>query len=252
MSTATQGRFAAGAVALVTGATRGIGRGIAERLAREGVKVIGTATSDSGAAQISDYLAASGGTGRVLDVRDPAAVDALVASIGKEFGPIGILVNNAGVTRDTLLLRMKDADWADVIETDLSSVFRLSRAVVPGMMKARSGRIISIGSVVGTMGNGGQTNYAAAKAGLIGFSKSLAREIGSRGVTVNVVAPGFIDTDMTKGLKDEQRAALIEQVAIKRLGAVDDIAAAVAFLASSDAAYVTGETLHVNGGMYMI
>ncbi|MCX7061812.1 MAG: 3-oxoacyl-ACP reductase FabG [Nevskia sp.] len=252
MSTATQGRFAAGAVALVTGATRGIGRGIAERLAREGVKVIGTATSDSGAAQISDYLAASGGTGRVLDVRDPAAVDALVASIGKEFGPIGILVNNAGVTRDTLLLRMKDADWADVIETDLSSVFRLSRAVVPGMMKARSGRIISIGSVVGTMGNGGQTNYAAAKAGLIGFSKSLAREIGSRGVTVNVVAPGFIDTDMTKGLKDEQRAALIEQVAIKRLGAVDDIAAAVAFLASADAAYVTGETLHVNGGMYMI
>jgi len=252
MSTATQGRFAAGAVALVTGATRGIGRGIAERLAREGVKVIGTATSDSGAAQISNYLAASGGTGRVLDVRDPAAVDALVAGIGKEFGPIGILVNNAGVTRDTLLLRMKDADWADVIETDLSSVFRLSRAVVPGMMKARSGRIISIGSVVGTMGNGGQTNYAAAKAGLIGFSKSLAREIGSRGVTVNVVAPGFIDTDMTKGLKDEQRAALIEQVAIKRLGAVDDIAAAVAFLASADAAYVTGETLHVNGGMYMI
>ena len=252
MSTATQGRFAAGAVALVTGATRGIGRGIAERLAREGVKVIGTATSDSGAAQISDYLAVSGGTGRVLDVRDPAAVDALVASVGKEFGPIGILVNNAGVTRDTLLLRMKDADWADVIETDLSSVFRLSRAVVPGMMKARSGRIISIGSVVGTMGNGGQTNYAAAKAGLIGFSKSLAREIGSRGVTVNVVAPGFVDTDMTKGLKDEQRAALIEQVAIKRLGAVDDIAAAVAFLASADAAYVTGETLHVNGGMYMI
>lgn len=252
MSTAHPGRFSAGAVALVTGATRGIGRGIAERLAREGVKVIGTATSDSGAAQITEYLAGSGGVGRVLDVRDPAAVDALVGSVAKEFGPIGILVNNAGVTRDTLLLRMKDADWADVIETDLSSVFRLSRAVVPGMMKARSGRIISIGSVVGTMGNGGQTNYAAAKAGLIGFSKSLAREIGSRGVTVNVVAPGFIDTDMTKGLKDEQRAALIEQVAIKRLGAVDDIAAAVAFLASNDAAYVTGETLHVNGGMYMI
>lgn len=252
MSNTNPGRFAAGAVALVTGATRGIGRGIAERLAREGVKVIGTATSESGAAQISEYLAASGGVGRMLDVRDPAAVDALVGSVSKEFGPIGILVNNAGVTRDTLLLRMKDSDWADVIETDLSSVFRLSRAVVPGMMKARSGRIISIGSVVGTMGNGGQTNYAAAKAGLIGFSKSLAREIGSRGVTVNVVAPGFIDTDMTKGLKDEQRAALIEQVAIKRLGAVDDIAAAVAFLASTDAAYVTGETLHVNGGMYMI
>ncbi|MBA4286121.1 MAG: 3-oxoacyl-ACP reductase [Xanthomonadaceae bacterium] len=252
MSNTNPGRFAAGAVALVTGATRGIGRGIAERLAREGVKVIGTATSESGAAQISEYLAASGGVGRMLDVRDPAAVDTLVGSVSKEFGPIGILVNNAGVTRDTLLLRMKDSDWADVIETDLSSVFRLSRAVVPGMMKARSGRIISIGSVVGTMGNGGQTNYAAAKAGLIGFSKSLAREIGSRGVTVNVVAPGFIDTDMTKGLKDEQRAALIEQVAIKRLGAVDDIAAAVAFLASTDAAYVTGETLHVNGGMYMI
>lgn len=252
MSNPIPGRFAAGAVALVTGATRGIGRGIAERLAREGVKVIGTATSESGAAQIDDYLAASGGVGRVLDVRDPAAVDALVGSVAKAFGTIGILVNNAGVTRDTLLLRMKDADWADVIETDLSSVFRLSRAVVPGMMKARAGRIISIGSVVGTMGNGGQTNYAAAKAGLIGFSKSLAREIGSRGITVNVVAPGFIDTDMTKGLKDDQRAALIEQVAIKRLGAVDDIAAAVAFLASSDAAYVTGETLHVNGGMYMI
>ena len=252
MSNPIPGRFAAGAVALVTGATRGIGRGIAERLAREGVKVIGTATSESGAAQIGEYLAASGGVGRVLDVRDPAAVDALVGSVAKEFGPVGILVNNAGVTRDTLLLRMKDADWADVIETDLSSVFRLSRAVVPGMMKARSGRIISIGSVVGSMGNGGQANYAAAKAGLIGFSKSLAREIGSRGITVNVVAPGFIDTDMTKGLKDEQRASLIEQVAIKRLGAVDDIAAAVAYLASTDAAYVTGETLHVNGGMYMI
>lgn len=252
MTTSTPGRFADGAVALVTGATRGIGRAIAERLAREGVRVIGTATSASGAAQIGEYLAASGGVGRVLDVRDAAAVTDLVGAIAKEFGSIGILVNNAGVTRDTLLLRMKDADWADVIETDLSSVFRLSRAVVPGMMKARTGRIISIGSVVGTMGNGGQTNYAAAKAGLIGFSKSLAREIGSRGITVNVVAPGFIDTDMTKGLKDDQRAALIEQVAIRRLGAVDDIAAAVAFLASADAAYVTGETLHVNGGMYMI
>ena len=252
MSTPNSGRFAAGTVALVTGASRGIGRAIAERLAREGVKVIGTATSEAGAAAIGEYLAAHGGTGRVLDVRDPAAVDALAGSVAKEFGTIGILVNNAGVTRDTLLLRMKDADWADVIETDLSSVFRLSRAVVPGMMKARAGRIISIGSVVGTMGNGGQVNYAAAKAGLVGFSKSLAREIGSRGITVNVVAPGFIDTDMTKSLKDEQRSALIEQVAVRRLGAVDDIAAAVAFLASSDAAYVTGETLHVNGGMYMI
>jgi 3-oxoacyl-[acyl-carrier protein] reductase len=252
MSTPNSGRFAAGTVALVTGASRGIGRAIAERLAREGVKVIGTATSEAGAAAIGEYLGAHGGAGRVLDVRDPAAVDALAGSVAKEFGTIGILVNNAGVTRDTLLLRMKDADWADVIETDLSSVFRLSRAVVPGMMKARAGRIISIGSVVGTMGNGGQVNYAAAKAGLVGFSKSLAREIGSRGITVNVVAPGFIDTDMTKSLKDEQRSALIEQVAVRRLGAVDDIAAAVAFLASSDAAYVTGETLHVNGGMYMI
>ncbi|WP_022975904.1 3-oxoacyl-ACP reductase FabG [Nevskia ramosa] len=251
-SSSPSSRFATGSVALVTGATRGIGRGIAERLTAEGVKVIGTATSEAGAAQIEEYLAPQGGAGRVLDVRDPAAIDALVSATIKEFGPLAILVNNAGVTRDGLLLRMKDADWSDVIDTDLSSVFRLSKAVVPGMMKARSGRIISIGSVVGTMGNGGQTNYAAAKAGLIGFSKSLAREIGSRGITVNVVAPGFIDTDMTKGLKDEQRAALIEQVAIKRLGAVNDIAAAVAFLASSDAAYVTGETLHVNGGMYMI
>ncbi|WP_293003853.1 3-oxoacyl-ACP reductase FabG [Nevskia sp.] len=252
MTSPIPSRFNDGAVALVTGATRGIGRAIADRLAREGVKVIGTATSATGAEQINDALAPHGGAGRVLDVRDPAAIDALVGEVAKAFGPIGILVNNAGVTRDGLLMRMKDADWSDVIETDLSSVFRLSRAVVPGMMKARAGRIISVGSVVGTMGNGGQTNYAAAKAGLIGFSKSLAREIGSRGITVNVVAPGFIETDMTKGLKDEQRAALIDQASIKRLGAVDDIAAAVAFLASADAAYVTGETLHVNGGMYMI
>ncbi len=252
MTSPIRSRFNDGAVALVTGATRGIGRAIADRLAREGVKVIGTATSAAGAEQINDALAPHGGAGRVLDVRDPAAIDALVGEVAKAFGPIGILVNNAGVTRDGLLMRMKDADWSDVIETDLSSVFRLSRAVVPGMMKARAGRIISVGSVVGTMGNGGQTNYAAAKAGLIGFSKSLAREIGSRGITVNVVAPGFIETDMTKGLKDEQRAALIDQASIKRLGAVDDIAAAVAFLASADAAYVTGETLHVNGGMYMI
>jgi 3-oxoacyl-[acyl-carrier protein] reductase len=188
----------------------------------------------------------------VLDVRDPAAVDALVGEIGKSFGPISILVNNAGVTRDTLLLRMKDEDWSQVLETDLSSVFRLSRAVLPGMMKARHGRIISIGSVVGSMGNPGQANYAAAKAGLIGFSKSLAREIGSRGITVNVVAPGFVETDMTAALKDEARAELQAQVALKRLGSVEDIAAAVAFLASREAGYVTGETLHVNGGMYMI
>ena len=245
-------RFAESAVALVTGASRGIGRAIAERLARDGAKVIGTATTAAGAEAIGAYLEAQGGAGRVLDVREPAAIDALVSEIAKTYGAIGILVNNAGVTRDTLLLRMKDVDWSDVVETDLSAIFRLSRAVVPGMMKARSGRIISIGSVVGTMGNAGQTNYAAAKAGLIGFSKSLAREIGSRGITVNVVAPGFIETDMTRGMKDEQRSALLTQVPLRRLGDVGDIAAAVAFLASTEAAYVTGETLHVNGGMYMI
>ena len=245
-------RFAEGTVALVTGASRGIGRAIAERLAADGAKVIGTATTEAGADAISRYLEAQGGAGRVLDVRDAAAVDTVLAEIAKTFGTIGILVNNAGVTRDTLLLRMKDSDWSDVVETDLSAIFRLSKAVVPGMMKARAGRIISIGSVVGTMGNAGQVNYAAAKAGLIGFSKSLAREIGSRGITVNVVAPGFIETDMTRAMKDEQRSALLTQVPVKRLGAVEDIAAAVAFLASSEAAYVTGETLHVNGGMYMV
>jgi len=247
----SQERVEAGAIALVTGASRGIGKAIAERLARDGKKVIGTATSQAGADAISAYLESYGGTGRVLDVRDPQAVDALVAEISKTFGPVAILVNNAGVTRDTLLLRMKDSDWADVIETDLSSIFRLSRAVVPAMMKVRSGRIISIGSVIGTMGNAGQANYAAAKAGLIGFSKSLARELGSRGITVNVVAPGFIETDMTRAMKEEQQAAILTQVPVKRLGTVEDIAAAVAFLASSDAAYITGETLHVNGGMYM-
>lgn len=245
-------RFAEGTVALVTGASRGIGRAIAERLARDGAKVVGTATSPAGAEAISAWLEPAGGTGRVLDVRDPAAIEALVAEISKTFGPISVLVNNAGVTRDTLLLRMKDSDWTDVVETDLSAIFRLSKAVVPGMMKARSGRIISIGSVVGTMGNPGQANYAAAKAGLIGFSKSLAREIGSRGITVNVVAPGFIETDMTRAMKDEQRTALLAQVPVKRLGSVDDIAAAVAFLASSEASYISGETIHVNGGMYMV
>lgn len=248
----TQSRFAEGTVALVTGASRGIGRAIAERLARDGAKVVGTATTQAGADAIGAYLEPQGGAGRVLDVRDPAAIDAVVGEIAKTFGPVGILVNNAGVTRDTLLLRMKDSDWSDVVETDLSAIFRLSRAVVPGMMKARSGRIISIGSVIGTMGNAGQANYAAAKAGLIGFSKSLAREIGSRGITVNVVAPGFIETDMTRAMKDEQRTALLAQVPVRRLGAVDDIAAAVAFLASSEAGYVTGETMHVNGGMYMV
>jgi 3-oxoacyl-[acyl-carrier protein] reductase len=240
-----------GQVALVTGASRGIGRSIALALAQGGASVIGTATSESGAAAISEALAPYGGEGRVLDVRDGAATEALVDAIAKEKGAIAILVNNAGVTRDTLLMRMKDEDWAQVIDTDLSAVFRLSRAVLRGMMKARYGRIVSVGSVVGLMGNAGQANYCAAKAGLIGFSKSLAREIGSRGITVNVVAPGFIDTDMTKALPETARSALLEQVPAGRLGAPEDIAAAVCFLASPAASYITGETLQVNGGMYM-
>jgi len=252
MSTQGSGRFGENAVALVTGASRGIGKAIAARLAEDGARVIGTATSAVGAEAIGAGLQAWNGAGRVLDVRDPAAIEAVVAEIGKAFGPINILVNNAGVTRDTLLLRMKDEDWTQVLETDLSAVFRLSKAVVPGMMKQRHGRIISIGSVVGTMGNAGQANYAAAKAGLIGFSKSLAREIGSRNITVNVVAPGFVETDMTQSLKEESRAALLQQMAVRRLGAPADIAAAAAFLASTEAAYITGETLHVNGGMYMV
>jgi len=232
---------------LVTGASRGIGSAIAQRLAAEGARVIGTATSEAGALAISETLAAHGGQGRVLDVRDAAACEALLADIG----PVSVLVNNAGVTRDTLLLRMKDQDWSDVIETDLTSVFRLSRAVLRGMMKARYGRIVSIGSVVGAMGNPGQANYCAAKAGLVGFSKALAQEIGSRGITVNVVAPGFIDTDMTKALNDETRQALLTRVPAQRLGTPADIAAAVAFLASTEAGYISGETIHVNGGLYM-
>ena len=240
-----------GQVALVTGASRGIGRAIALALAQGGATVIGTATSESGAAAISEALAPWGGEGKVLDVRDGAATEALVDAIAKDKGAIAILVNNAGVTRDTLLMRMKDEDWAQVIDTDLSAVFRLSRAVLRGMMKARYGRIVSVGSVVGLMGNAGQANYCAAKAGLIGFSKSLAREIGSRGITVNVVAPGFIDTDMTKALPEAARGALLEQVPAGRLGAPEDIAAAVCFLASPAASYITGETLQVNGGMYM-
>jgi 3-oxoacyl-[acyl-carrier protein] reductase len=240
------------AVALVTGASRGIGRAIAERLAQDGARVVGTATSEAGAAAIAEWLVPLSGQARVLNVTDAAACEALLDEVGKSVGPIAILVNNAGVTRDTLLMRMKDEDWNTVIETDLTSVFRLSRGVMRGMMKARYGRIISVGSVVGSMGNPGQANYCAAKAGLIGFSKSLAREIGSRGITVNVVAPGFIDTDMTKGLGDDQRKALLDQVPVGRLGAAQDIAAAVAFLASPEAGYVTGETLHVNGGMHMV
>ncbi|MGH8029404.1 MAG: 3-oxoacyl-ACP reductase FabG [Arenimonas sp.] len=240
-----------GEVALVTGASRGIGRAIALRLARDGARVVGTATSAAGAEGIAAALKEWSGEGRVLDVRDGAACEGLVEEIGKTVGPVSVLVNNAGVTRDTLMLRMKDSDWSDVIETDLGSVFRLSKAVLRGMMKARRGRIISIGSVVGGMGNPGQANYCAAKAGLVGFTKSLAREIGSRGITVNVVAPGFIETDMTKALSEDTQKVLLGQVPLERLGQPDDVAAAVAFLASKEAGYITGETLNVNGGLYM-
>ncbi|MGQ0697582.1 MAG: 3-oxoacyl-ACP reductase FabG [Panacagrimonas sp.] len=240
-----------GEIALVTGASRGIGRAIAERLAQDGAKVIGTATSEAGRAAIAEWLELLGGQARVLNVIDGAACEALLDEVVKSVGPITVLVNNAGVTRDTLLMRMKDEDWNTVLQTDLTSVFRLSRGVMRGMMKARRGRIISIGSVVGSIGNPGQANYCAAKAGLIGFSKSLAREIGSRGITVNVVAPGFIDTDMTKGLGEQAHASLLAQVPVGRLGLPQDIAAAVAFLASPEASYITGETLHVNGGMHM-
>ncbi|TAK38401.1 MAG: 3-oxoacyl-ACP reductase FabG [Lysobacteraceae bacterium] len=241
----------AGEVALVTGASRGIGAAIADELAALGATVVGTATSDGGAAAIGERLQAAGGHGRKLDVTDGAAVDALVDAIGKEFGPIGILVNNAGITRDNLLLRMKDEEWNDILDTNLTSVFRTSKAVMRGMMKARKGRIVNIASVVGVTGNAGQANYAAAKAGIIAFSKSLAKEVGSRGVTVNVVAPGFIDTDMTRALPDSAREALLGQIALGRLGEPIDIARAVAFLAGPAGAYITGETLHVNGGMYM-
>ncbi|MES0875122.1 3-oxoacyl-ACP reductase FabG [Sinimarinibacterium thermocellulolyticum] len=237
----------AGQTALVTGASRGIGQAIARRLAAGGARVIGTATSAAGAQAIGEALRAQGGEGRVLDVRDGSACEALLG----EIGPVSILVNNAGVTRDTLLLRMKDEDWSEVIETDLTAVFRLSRAVLRGMVKARYGRIVSIGSVVGQMGNAGQANYCAAKAGLVGFSKALAQEVGSRGITVNVVAPGFIETDMTRALGEDVRKGLLERVPAKRLGSPEDVAAAVAFLASREAGYITGETLHVNGGMHM-
>ena len=240
-----------GEIAFVTGASRGIGAAIADTLAANGAKVIGTATTESGANAIAERLHSNGGVGRALNVTDGAAVEALIDGVGKEFGPISILVNNAGITRDQLLMRMKDEDWQVILDTNLSSVYRTSKAVMRGMMKARKGRIINIASVIGVTGNAGQSNYAAAKAGIIAFSKSLAREIGSRGITVNVVAPGFIDTDMTKALPEEQRTALLGQIALGRLGAPDDIAQAVLFLASPAAAYVTGETLHVNGGMYM-
>jgi 3-oxoacyl-[acyl-carrier protein] reductase len=227
-----------GKVALVTGASRGIGRAIAEELAKQGAKVIGTATTEEGAKKIN---------GRVLDVRNAAQCDALV----KEVGDIAILVNNAGITRDNLALRMKDEDWDAVMDTNLRAVFRLSRAVMRGMMKARWGRIINITSVVGGLGNAGQANYAAAKAGVVGMTKSLARELGSRNITVNCVAPGFIDTDMTRALPEESRKAVLSQIPLGRLGTAEEVAAAVAYLASPAAAYVTGAVLHVNGGMYM-
>lgn len=242
-----------GQIALVTGASRGIGQAIALELGKQGATVIGTATTDKGAQAITDYLAASGvkGTGLVLNVNDAAQIDAVLDNIRKQFGEVSILVNNAGITKDNLLARMSDEEWDDVIATNLKSVFRLSRAVLRAMMKARAGRIINISSVVGSSGNPGQTNYSASKAGMAGFTKSLAQEIGSRNITVNCVAPGFIDTDMTQVLGEEQRAKLVEHVPLKRLGQPTDIAAAVAFLAGPGAAYITGTTLHVNGGMYM-
>ncbi|HEX5339784.1 MAG TPA: 3-oxoacyl-ACP reductase FabG [Gammaproteobacteria bacterium] len=240
--------------ALVTGATRGIGKAIALALGGAGATVIGTATRPEGVESIGAYLKQAGikGRGLVLDVSNPASVEETVKTIGGEYGDVTLLVNNAGVTRDTLLMRMKDEDWQTVLDTDLTSVFRLCKACLRGMMKARHGRIVNISSVVGATGNPGQANYCAAKAGILGFTKSLAREVGSRNITVNAVAPGFIDTDMTRALGEDQRAALIGQIPLARLGQPEDIAQAVLFLASPAAAYMTGETLHVNGGMYMI
>lgn len=238
-----------GKIALVTGASRGIGRAIALELARSGAMVVGTSTSEAGAADVGRALGEVGGagSGRVLDVRDATQIEALL----KDVGEVSILVNNAGITRDNLALRMKDAEWDEVLDTNLKAVFQLSRGVMRGMMKARWGRIISITSVVGASGNAGQANYAAAKAGVVGMTKSLARELGSRGITVNCVAPGFIDTDMTRSLAETQRSALLAQIPLGRLGTVDDVAAAVGYLASPAAGYVTGCVLHVNGGMYM-
>jgi 3-oxoacyl-[acyl-carrier protein] reductase len=240
-----------GKTVLVTGASRGIGAEIAAEFVRRGAFVVGTATTESGAAAISAWLGAQG-VGKVLRVDDTASCEAVINQIESEHGGLAVLVNNAGITRDGLLMRMKEEDFFAVINTNLGSVFRLSKLAIKGMLKRRAGRIISIASVVGVMGNGGQSNYAAAKAGMIGFSKSLAKEIGSRGITVNVVAPGFIETDMTAALSPEARDALVKQIALTRLGAPADIAKAVAFLASDDAAYITGETLHVNGGMHMV
>jgi 3-oxoacyl-[acyl-carrier protein] reductase len=241
-------------VAVVTGASRGIGRAIAAELARHGATVIGTATSENGAQAITEWLQQGGfkGRGAVLNVAEGASVEAFLKDVESKEGTTTVLINNAGITRDNLLMRMKAEEWEEILNTNLGSVYRLSKGVLRGMMKARRGRIINIASVVGVMGNAGQTNYAAAKAGIIGFSKSLAREVGSRNITVNVVAPGFVATDMTAQLPAEQQQQLVQQIALGRLGSPEDIAHAVAFLASPSASYITGETLHVNGGMYMI
>ena len=240
-----------GKIALVTGASRGIGAAIADTLAQAGATVIGTATSESGAAAIGERLAQWGGQGRALNSAQEGSIESLIAEIEKEFGKVDILVNNAGITRDNLLMRMKEEEWDEIMQVNLKSVFRASKAVLRGMMKQRSGRVINITSVVGAMGNAGQANYAAAKAGLIGFSKSLAREVGSRGITVNCVAPGFIDTDMTRSLPEESRKTFEAQTSLGRFGEPQDIADAVLFLASDQAKYITGQTLHVNGGMLM-
>jgi len=237
-------------VALVTGASRGIGRAIAEKLVEDGFFVVGTATSDKGGESISAYLA-DGGKGLKLDVSNPESIAEVMKTIADEYGVPAVLVNNAGITRDNLLMRMKDDEWDDIINTNLTSIFRMSKAVLRGMMKARSGRIINIASVVGSTGNAGQANYAAAKAGMLGFTKSMAKEVGSRGITVNSVAPGFIDTDMTNELSDEIKTTLLAGIPLARLGDAKEIANAVAFLASDGASYITGETLHVNGGMFM-
>ncbi len=243
-----------GKIALVTGASRGIGKAITLDLLAQGATVIGTATSESGAQAISEYIAQAGGKGKglALNVTDAEQINAVMDQLTSEFGTPTILVNNAGITRDNLLMRMKDDEWDDIIQTNLNSVYRMSKACLRGMMKAKEGRIINIASVVGVMGNAGQTNYAAAKAGIMGFSKSLAREVGSRGITVNTVAPGFIDTDMTRALPEEQRAALTQQIPLNRLGTPEDIAKMVTFLASDGGAYITGQTLNVNGGMVMV
>ncbi|HMB58499.1 MAG TPA: 3-oxoacyl-ACP reductase FabG [Xanthomonadales bacterium] len=240
-------------VALVTGASRGIGMAIALQLAEDGFQVVGTATSDSGAEAIDAYFSEAGvsGKGMRLNVTDQASIDQVIADVNAKFGAPTVLVNNAGITRDNLLMRMKDEEWDDIITTNLSSIFKVSRACLRGMMKAKRGRVVNIASVVGLTGNAGQANYAAAKAGIIGFSKSMAKEVGSRNITVNTVAPGFIDTDMTRALAEEQRAALLAGIPLNRLGQPEDIAHAVSFLCSEQGAYISGETLHVNGGMYM-